>query len=109
MAYGDIIRLSTEGQQLTTTVSTIYTAPSGKRAQIGTILIHNTDTTTRNVQLYSNTNANTGRVLFIALDASETYEFSPKVPFTLEANQTLRANSSANSVVNTIVYGREET
>ena len=108
MAYGDIIRLSSEGQQLTTDVTTIYTAPSGKRAQIGTILIHNTDTSTRDVRVFSNTNANTGRILFIALDASETYEFSPKVPFTLEANQTLRANASANAVVNTLIFGREE-
>ena len=108
MAYGDIIRLSTEGQQLTTTVSTIYTAPSGKRAQIGTILIHNTDTSAKDVLVFSNTNANTGRILYVTLDSSETYEFSPKVPFTLEANQTLRANASANSVVNTLIFGREE-
>lgn len=108
MAYGDIKRLNTEGQQLTTTVSTIYTAPSGKRAQIGTILIHNTDSSARDVRVFSNTNANTGRILYISLDGSETYEFSPKVPFTLEANQTLRANSSANSVVNTLIFGREE-
>jgi hypothetical protein len=109
MAYGDIKRLTTQGQQLSTAVSTIYTAPSGKQTQIGTILIHNTDTTARNVQFYSNSSANTGRILFIALDASETYEFSPKVPLTLYGSDTLQANASANSVVNTIVYGREET
>ena len=108
MAYGDIKQLSTEGQQLTTDVSTIYTAPSGKRAQIGTVLIHNTDTSARDVRVFSNTNANTGRVLYIALDSSETYEFSPKVPFTLEANQTLQANASENAVVNTLIFGREE-
>jgi hypothetical protein len=109
MAYGDIKQLNTEGQQLTTDIATIYTAPSGKRAQIGTILIHNTDTSSRDIRVFSNTNANTGRVLYVTLDSSETYEFSPKVPFTLEANQTLRANASANSVINTLIFGREET
>lgn len=109
MAYGDIKQLNTEGQQLTTDIGTIYTAPSGKRAQIGTILIHNTDSTTMDVRVFSNTNANTGRILYISLDSSETYEFSPKVPFTLESNQTLRANASGNAVVNTLIFGREET
>lgn len=109
MAYGDIKQLSTEGQQLTTDVSTIYTAPSGKRSQIGTILIHNTDTSSHDVRVFSNTNANTGRILYVTLDSSETYEFSPKVPLTLEGSQTLRANASANSVINTLIFGREET
>jgi hypothetical protein len=109
MAYGDIKQLNTEGQQLTTTVSTIYTAPVSKRTQIGTILIHNTDTTARDIRVFSNTNANTGRILYVTLDASETYEFSPKVPLTLEGSQTLRANASANAVINTLIFGREET
>ena len=109
MAYGDIKRLTTQGQQLTTVVSTIYTAPVSKQTQIGTILIHNTDTAARDVRVFSNTNANTGRILFIALDGNETYEFSPKVPLTLYGADTLRANSSANAVVNLLVYGREET
>jgi hypothetical protein len=109
MAYGDIKRLTTQGQQLTTTVSTIYTAPTGKQAQIGTILIHNTDTSARDVIVFSNTNANTGRILFVTLDSSETYEFSPKVPLTLYGQDTLRANASANAVINTLVFGREET
>ena len=108
MAYGDIKQLSTEGQQLTTSISTVYTAPVSKRAQIGTILIHNTDSGGQDIAVFSNTNANTGRILYITLDGSETYEFSPKVPLTLEGSQTLRANSSANSVVNTLIFGREE-
>lgn len=109
MAYGDIKRLTTQGQQLSTVVSTIYTSPTSKQTQIGTILLHNTDTVARNVQLYSNSSANTGRILFIALDASETYEFSPKVPLTLYGSDTLQANASSNSVVNTLVFGRQET
>jgi hypothetical protein len=108
MAYGDIKRLTTQGQQLTTDVSTIYTAPATKRTQIGTILIHNTDTSAKDVRVFSNTNANSGRILYVTLDASETYEFSPKVPLVLEGSDTLQANASANSVVNTIVFGREE-
>lgn len=109
MAYGDIKRLTTQGQQLTTTVSTIYTSPTSKQTQIGTILIHNTDTAAQDVRVFSNTNANTGRILFVTLDASETYEFSPKVPLTLYGSDTLQANASSNSVINTIVFGRQET
>lgn len=108
MAYGDIKRLTTQGQQLTTDVSTIYTAPTGKLSQIGTILIHNSDTSSKDVRVFSNTNANSGRILFVTLDASETYEFSPKVPLVLYGDDTLQANATANSVINTIVFGREE-
>jgi hypothetical protein len=108
MTYGDIKRLSTEGQQLTTDTTPIYTAPSGKLAQIGSIIFHNSDTVAREVNVFSNTNANSGRILSIALPASETYEFSPKIPIVLNGDETLQANSSFNTVVNTFLYGREE-
>lgn len=109
MAYGEIKRLTTQAQQLTTTVSAVYTAPSGKLTQIGTIILHNTDSVSRDVRVFSNTNAANGRILFVALPASETYEFAPKVPLVLYGSDTLQANAAANAVVNMIVYGREET
>jgi hypothetical protein len=108
MAYGDIKRLTTQGQQLSTVVSTIYTAAVGKPTQIGTILIHNTDSSARDIRVFSNSGANTGQILYVTLDSSETYEFSPKVPLALYGSDTLRANASANSVVNVLIFGRED-
>lgn len=109
MAFGDLKRLTAQGQQLTTDTTTIYTAPATKLTQIGTIILHNSDSVARDVRVFSNTNAANGRILFVALPASETYEFSPKIPIVLYGSDTLQANASANSAVNFIAYGREET
>lgn len=108
MAYGDIKRLSTQNQQLTTDNTTIYTAPSGKLSQIGTIIFHNVDSVARDVRVFSNSNASNGRVLNITLPANETYEFSPKIPLVLYGNDTFSANASANTAINILLFGREE-
>jgi len=109
MAYGDIKRLSTQGQQLAATVGTLYTAPTAKRAQIGTIILHNTTSATKDVKIYSNGSTDAARLLYITLDSSETYEFSPKVPLVLEGGQTLQGETEAASEINILIYGREET
>ena len=109
MAYGDIKRLTAQGTQLAATVGVVYTAPTAKRAQIGTILLHNTTSAAKDIKLYSNGSGASARILFISLAANETYEFSPKVPLVLEGAETLQAEATAATQINLIVYGREET
>ena len=108
MAYGDIKRLSTQGQQIASTVGTLYTAPTGKRSQIGTILLHNIDTSSVDIEIFINGTADADRVLYITLDSSETYEFSPKVPLVLEGAQTLQGEASVADKANIVIFGREE-
>jgi hypothetical protein len=108
MAYGDIKRLNSQSQQLAATVGVIYTAPSGKRAQIATIILHNTTSAAKTVKLYSGGSTAAARDLSISLDGSETYEFSPKVPIVLDGGQALQGEATAASEINIIVYGRVE-
>ena len=108
MAYGDIKRLSTQGQQLAATAGVVYTAPTSKRSQIGTIILHNTTSASKDVKLYSGGSTASARDLYISLDGNETYEFSPKVPIVLDGGQTLQGEATAASEINIIVYGRVE-
>lgn len=109
MAYGDIKRLTAQGAQLAATVGTLYTAPAGKKSQIGTIILHNTSAASKTVKLYAGGSTATARLLTITLDANETYEFSPKVPVTLEGAETLQGEATVATEINIIVFGREET
>ena len=109
MAYGDIKRLTAQGAQIAATVGTVYTAPAAKRAQIGTIILHNTTSASKDVKIYSNGSTAAARILYIALDGNETYEFSPKVPITLAGAETLQGEATASSEINILIYGREES
>jgi hypothetical protein len=108
MAYGDIIKLTSQGEQLAGSPAAVYTAPTGVRAQIGTILLHNTSTSSNDVKVYVNGDTDADRILYITLDPSETYEFSPKVPLTLEGDETLEGEAENADEVNIIALGREE-
>jgi len=109
MAYGDIKRLSTQGQQLAASAGVIYTAPSAKRSQLGSVILHNTSASSRDIRLYINGTTSTARILFVTLSANETFELSPKVPLVLEGSQTFQGEASVASEVNIFVFGREET
>jgi hypothetical protein len=109
MAYGDITRLNSATAQLAATTGTLYTAPTGKAAQIGSIIIHNTNaTTSRIVELFDNGSAASNKFFHITLGASEMFEFSPKVPLVLQGSETLQGKASAASEVNIRIYGRED-
>jgi hypothetical protein len=107
--YNDIKRLNSATAQLPAAAGVLYTAPVGKRAQIGTILLHNANTSTENVRLLDNGSAESNRFLNISLVANETYEFSPKVPIVLEGAETLQGLTTTASKVNIKIYGREES
>lgn len=106
--YNDIKRLTTAAQQLAAAAAAVYTAPAGKRAQLGTIILHNTNTSTENVTIYDNGSAAGNKLLYIALAANETYEFAPKVPVVLEGGESLQGFTTTAAKVNIKIYGREE-
>jgi hypothetical protein len=109
MAYGDIKRLNSNTAQLAATVGTLYTAPTGKRVQIGTIILHNTSpSNNRTAELFDNATSASAKFLNITLGANETFEFSPKVPLVLEGSETLQGDSDVASEVNVKIYGRIE-
>lgn len=110
MAYGDIKRLNSATAQLAATTGVLYTAPAAKKAQIGTIILHNTSIlSARNVELFDNATSTNSRLLHVTLGPLETFEFSPKVPVVLNGAETLQGRSSVASEVNIKIYGREET
>ncbi len=110
MAYGDIKRLTTSTSQLPATVGTLYTAPTAKKAQIGSIILHNSNSTfARTAEIFDNGSTASTRLLFLTLGPNETFEFSPKVPLVLDGGETLRGDSNVASEVNVRIYGREET
>ena len=104
----DIKRLTTATQQLTNAVAAVYTAPTGKAAQIGTIIFHNTNTTAEAVELYDNGSGASNRILNISIAANETFEFAPKVPLCLAGGENLQAKSTTTLKTNIKIYGREE-
>ena len=108
MAFNDIKRLSTAAQQVASAAAAIYTAPAGKRAQIGSIILHNTNVTPEIVSIYDNGTSSANRLVYIVLSSGETYELAPKVPIVLDGSETLQASTTTASKVNIKIYGREE-
>lgn len=109
MAYGDIKRLNSATAQLAATTGVLYTAPSTKAAQIGTIILHNTSaSSSRTAEIFDNGSTSSTRLLFITLAPNETYEFSPKVPLVLQATETVQGRASVASEVNIKIFGRED-
>lgn len=109
MAYGDIKRLTAQGAQLASTTTTVYTSPAGTKAEIATILLHNTTNAAKDVELYVYGTTAASRILNITLAANETYEFSPKLPLVLNGGDTVAAKANAASEINVRLLGREET
>lgn len=108
MAYGVLKQLIAAGTQVASSTGAIYTAGTGKKTEIGSIILHNTNSTSETVELYNDGTADANRFVKIALAANETFEFAPKVPLVLEGSDTLQAKTTTASKVNVILIGREE-
>ena len=108
MAYGNFKSLATVNFQLPSSVGTIYTAPIGKKAEIGTIIYHNTNTSAETIKLYARGTTTAHRRDCVVLQANATYEFSPKLPLVLNGGETLSGETTTASKVNVEVIGREE-
>ena len=106
--YTDIKRLIATNAQVGVSIAAIYTAPVGKRSQIGTIILHNTTATAKTVAVNDNGITLAHEIFSISLSPFETYEFSPKVPLVLEGGEALFAIASVVATVNIKIYGREE-
>lgn len=106
--YNDIKRLNAATAQAPSAAGVLYTAPVGKRAQIGAIIFHNTNTSAEVVTIYDNGTAAANKLLVATLAPNETLEFSPKVPLVLEGGETLQGFSTTAAKTNVKIYGREE-
>ena len=105
--YSDIERLTTATQQLAATRTTIITAPADKKVQIGTILLHNTNSSAEVVKI-GDGGTDATDIFHIELAVNETYEFAPKVPIILAGSETLQGLTTNASKVNIKIYGRTE-
>jgi hypothetical protein len=109
MPYGDIKRLNSATAQLAATTSTLYTAPSGKRTQVASILATSTATNFVTLELFDNGSTTANRLLLVCIAANDTYEFAPKIPLVLQGGETIQGKASVASTVNIKLLGREET
>ena len=108
MSYGNIKQLNSAGAQFAASAAAIYTAPSGKAAEVAALILHNTNTSSETVKLYFRGTAAANRMFQAGLAANETLEFSPKVPLVLQGGEVLGGETTTVSKVNVIVLGREE-
>lgn len=102
--------------QCSNTAGAIYTCPSGKTANIKSIILFNGNSTTETVKVYVvNNNGGsvgtagvTNQILSISLTSGNTFEFTPGYPIELTAqNDTIQADSTTTAKVNYIVCGKE--
>jgi len=106
-------QLTAADAQLGSSSTLLYTVPASTKAHLKTITLHNTNTSTEAVELnlvasgISASDAN--KFLDISLEASETIEWSPSFPFTLEAAATVYGVSTTASKVNVKIDGAEVT
>lgn len=103
-----IKRLSSATLQLPSTVGTLYTVPSGKRAYV-TITLHNTNTGAEATQLFWPGAASTQRRFAETINAAQTLMVEPKVMTVLEAGETISGFSTTAGKVNLEITGSEET
>lgn len=94
--------------QLASSTGTLYTVPSSTTTIVKNILLVNTDTSTRTVNLYINSGSDR-RIIpkDLSLKAGESYIFGEVL--TLEATDTIKGAASSATVVDYTIFGVEET
>lgn len=94
--------------QLAASTGTLYTVPSSTTTIIKSILLVNTDTSTRTVNLFVSSGTNR-RIIpkDLSLKAGESYIFDEVL--TLEATHTVKGDASSATVVDYTIFGVEET
>lgn len=90
------------------TTATAYTSPITKQSQIGSLIFHNSSSAITQLEVFVYGTATGNKILNVLLSESETYEFSPKVPITLESEETFSIKAGAEAAINYFIYGRTE-
>ena len=106
--FNDLARLTAAGAQLGNAAAAVFTSPAGKKSQVGTIILHNTNTSVETVQLFDNGSTAAYRFLSISLAPGETFEWSPKTPLCLAGSEAIQGLSTTASKVNITLEGRSE-
>jgi hypothetical protein len=110
--FGDTKQLSTAGQQLAATATSVYaTTVNDKTTEIKTILLHNTNNVPEVAQIFIGGTTAAYRVYAVTLVPNETHEFSPAIALqllTAGTTTTMYGLSSNANKVNIYIYGRVE-
>ena len=102
--------LNTEGStpwQLANTPTDIYD-PDGVIGLVKTIILHNMNSSTEDVEIFFNGTADTQRMLYVSLEANETFEWSLGHVIVVQADEVLKGQSDTASKVNYFIFGAEE-
>lgn len=122
MAYGNIKQLASQTLHLTESI--VYSAPTSKSVEIGSIWIHNPTSLNQTVAMWFPFTATIPTGSFSAslslqrlnelISSSVSLEIAPKIPWVLNSSGTnyvdkITMKASQTGSINVIIYGREET
>ena len=95
--------------QLASSKGTLYTVPTSTSAIVRSIILVNTDTVSRAVNLYAKPGSTSRRLISkdLVLGAGENLVFD--TPITLEEGDLIEGDAAAATVVDFIISGAEET
>lgn len=112
MAFNDMARLTTETYLIPSSEGTAYTTPSGKTAELCSILYHNNHSSAVSVYVYMPVSSGSGAIGncrdYFTLNTGETYLFEPKVPVCMPADTFVRCSASVDAQVSMMITGREQ-
>tara|TARA_R110002020_G_scaffold265840_6_gene480662 strand:- start:165 stop:479 length:315 start_codon:yes stop_codon:yes gene_type:complete len=93
--------------QLGSSTATIYD-PSSVTGMVKTIVLHNTNTTDEDVEVYFDGTTAADKMLEVTLQANETFEWSVGHMVVVLDAETLKGTSTTASKVNYFIFGAEE-
>ncbi len=102
--------LNTEGTtpwQLEDSATDIYN-PDGVTGLVKTVILHNTNSSAEVVQIFFNGGAATQRMLYVSLEANETFEWSIGHVLVVLEDEVLKGQSTTADKVNYWIFGAEE-
>ena len=121
MAYGTIKQLV--NTTLHATESIVYTAPTSKSVEIGSIWMHNPTTSHQTATMWFPFTATQATGIFISsltiqrlnevISSSVSFEVAPKVPWVLNSSGTnyvdkITMKCTQTGSINVLIYGRVE-
>ena len=93
--------------QLSNATANIYD-PSSVTGMVKTIVLHNTNSSTETAEIYMNGTADSDRMLKVAIEADDTFEWSVGHMLVVLDAEVLKGKSTTASKVNYFIYGAEE-
>lgn len=95
--------------QLAAAKATLYTAPASTETVVLSIILVNTDTSARTVNLYANITGTSRRLIPKNMSLGAGYRLAMTEKITLQAADFIEGDASAATVVDYIISGMEKT